>query len=215
MGAATRFCLVRHGETPWNAERRIQGQTDIGLSDTGLAQATLAGRALAGQPVAALYSSDLTRARSTAERIGACLGLAPVLAPQFRERRYGIFEGLTYDQARAQHPDAYRAFETRDPAYGVPGGGESLVQMRARVAPALETLAQAHPGELVVLVTHGGVLDILNRYLRALPLEAPRDFQIPNAGFNWVRREGAGWVVEAWACTAHLTPGSLDELANA
>ena len=97
----TRICLVRHGETEWNTERRIQGHIDIGLNETGLRQAALAGRWLRDAGIAALYGSDLTRAWVTAQTIAAALGLSPVVVPEMRERCYGIFEGLTYEEAKA------------------------------------------------------------------------------------------------------------------
>ncbi|HMV03969.1 MAG TPA: histidine phosphatase family protein [Accumulibacter sp.] len=209
---ATRICLVRHGETTWNAEKRIQGQIDIGLNSAGLVQAEAAARWLSGQPVAALYSSDLLRARQTAERIAVRLRLQPHFLAEFRERRYGFFEGLTYDESRARYPAEYRLFETRDPAFVIPFGGESLQQLHERVGTALARLAVEHGGQTIVVVTHGGVLDIVNRLARGNALSNPRDFLIPNAGINWVTGDGEAWRLEAWGVTAHLNQFGLDEL---
>lgn len=209
---ATRICLVRHGETTWNAEKRIQGQIDIGLNSAGLAQAEAAARWLSGQPVAALYSSDLLRARQSGECIARRLRLQPHFLAAFRERRYGFFEGLTYDEARARYPAEYRLFETRDPAFVIPIGGESLQQLHERVSAGLEQLVVQHGGETIIVVTHGGVLDIVNRLARGNPLSIPRDFLIPNAGINWVSGDGKTWCMEAWGVTAHLNGFGLDEL---
>lgn len=208
----TRICLVRHGETAWNAEKRIQGQTDIALDPSGLAQAAAAAGWLVQHQVAALYSSDLLRARQTAACIADALNLPMSLLPAFRERRYGCFEGLTYDEARARHPEDYYAFETRDPEYAFPDGGESLQQLHARVVGQLQRLAADHPGQTVVLVTHGGVLDIVNRFVCGKPLDAPRDFLIPNAGINWLSVSGERWTLDVWGETTHLEAGGLDEL---
>lgn len=208
----TRICLVRHGETAWNAEKRIQGHTNIALAATGLAQAAATARCLSVHPVDALYSSDLLRARQTAACIGETLGLPLSLLPALRERCYGIFEGMTYDEARARYPADYHALELRNPDYAFPGGGESLHQLHARVTGQLRQLAQDHPGELVVVVTHGGVLDIINRFVRGNPLDTPRDFHIPNAGINWLSVNGRGWVLDAWGETDHLAVCGLDEL---
>jgi len=210
----TRFCFVRHGETPWNAERRIQGHTDIGLDDEGLHQAELAGRWLAAQRArpTVLYSSDLLRARLTAERLASSLGLPLLLTPDLRERRYGLFEGLTYDEARARYPDDYAAFEHRLPDYAFPQGGESLRAFSQRITARLQQLVADHAGETIAVVTHGGVLDIINRFVRGNPLEMPRDFHIPNTGLNWVVASAAGWHIESWAETRHLDHGALDEL---
>lgn len=208
----TRICLVRHGETAWNAEKRIQGQTDIGLDPVGLGQAQAAAGWLSGRPVAALYSSDLQRAQQTAAYIAGALGLTPCLLAGMRERRYGLFEGLTYAEARLRHPAHYHAFEIRQPDFALPEGGESLCQLYERVTCCLGEVAARHPGQTVVLVTHGGVLDIVNRFVRGNPLELPRDFLIPNAGINWITYSGGIWSIESWAETAHLLAASRDEL---
>ncbi len=209
----TRICLVRHGETEWNADRRIQGQIDIALNQTGLDQAVAAGSWLRNAGIVALYSSDLRRAWATAQAIGAALGLAPVAVPEMRERRYGIFEGLTYDEARTRFPEGYAAFARRDADYSF-DGGESLKQMAARVTGKLEEIVAAHPRQNVAVVLHGGVLDIVNHFVRGNPLEMPRDFLIPNAGINWIAAVDGVWTLESWGETGHLEPGALDELPS-
>lgn len=209
----TRICLVRHGETEWNAERRIQGQIDIGLNEAGLRQAAAVGRWLMSAGITALYASDLKRAWTTAQAIGAALGLAPIAAAELRERRYGIFEGLTYAEAQARHPAGYAAFEGRNADYDFENG-ESLQVMFARVTGKLKAIAAAHAGQNVVVVLHGGVLDIVNRFVRGNSLETPRDFLIPNAGINWIAVADGRWHIESWAETAHLEPGALDELPS-
>lgn len=210
----TRICLVRHGETEWNTQRRLQGQIDIALNATGVRQAQAAGRWLrkAGA-IAAIYSSDLQRAWATAGYIGAALGLDPRPATEMRERRYGIFEGLTYDEAKVRFPAAYAAFERRDPDCDFETG-ETLKAMFARVTAKLQDLAAAHAGESIVVVLHGGVLDIINRFVRGSRLDTPRDFLIPNAGLNWIVCENGQWHIESWAETAHLEDGALDELPS-
>ncbi|UCV02985.1 histidine phosphatase family protein [Dechloromonas denitrificans] len=209
----TRICLVRHGETEWNAARRIQGQIDIGLNETGLKQAEAAGRWLKGAGIAALYSSDLKRAWTTALAIGVALALTPRPVPEMRERRYGVFEGLTYDEAKASHPDGYAAFEGRNADYDFENG-ESLKAMFARVTGKLQEIAAAHPGQNVVVVLHGGVLDIINRFVRGNSLETLRDFLIPNAGINWISMADGRWTLESWGETGHLEAGALDELPS-
>lgn len=207
----TQICLVRHGETEWNAERRIQGQIDIGLNETGVRQAVAAGRWLKSAGIVALYSSDLKRAWTTAQSIGAELGLVPMPVPEMRERRYGVFEGLTYDEAKANHPEGYAAFEGRNADYDFEKG-ESLHVMFARVTGKLKELAALHPGQTIAIVLHGGVLDIINRFVRGNSLETPRDFLIPNAGINWIATVDGQWTLKTWGETDHLEPGALDEL---
>jgi probable phosphoglycerate mutase len=212
-GQTVRICFVRHGETEWNAERRIQGQIDIGLNDIGRQQAEAAGRWLRQAGIQALYSSDLKRAWTTAEAIGRALGLSPVPAPELRERRYGVFEGLTYAEAKEKYPDGYAAFEGRNADYDFEDG-ESLKAMYDRVTGKVKAIAAAHPGQNVVVVVHGGVLDIINRFVRGNSLETPRDFLSPNAGINWVAAVDGKFSLESWAETGHLAPGALDELPS-
>ena len=209
----TRICLVRHGETEWNAERRIQGQIDIGLNAAGLRQAEAAGRWLKAAGISALYASDLKRAWATGQAIGQAVGMQPVPVPELRERRYGIFEGLTYAEAESRYPEGYAAFEGRNADYAFEHG-ESLKVMYERVTGKLKELAQRHLGESIVVVVHGGVLDVINRFVRGNPLEMPRDFLIPNAGINWISAVDGRWTVETWGETAHLADGALDELPS-
>lgn len=212
--AKTRICLVRHGETEWNAERRLQGQIDIALNPIGLRQARAAGAWLRREAgIAALYASDLKRAWVTAECIAEALGLAPRPAPELRERCYGIFQGLTYDEAKRKYPETYAAFERRDPDCDFEIG-ETLKAMFTRVTARLQTLAAAHAGQSIVVVVHGGVLDIVNRFVRGNPLTTARDFLIPNAGLNWIVQEGGQWRIESWAQTHHLEDDALDELPS-
>ena len=209
----TRICLVRHGETEWNAERRIQGQIDIGLNAAGLRQAEAAGRWLKAAGISALYASDLKRAWATGQAIGQAVGVQPVPVPELRERRYGIIEGFTYAEAESRYPDGYAAFEGRNADYAFEHG-ESLKVMYERVTGKLKELAQRHLGESIVVVVHGGVLDVINRFVRGNPLEMPRDFLIPNAGINWISAVDGRWTVETWGETAHLADGALDELPS-
>lgn len=211
--AACRFCLIRHGETQWNAERRLQGQIDIELNRTGLAQAEAAARNLEPERFSALYSSDLGRATQTAAAISRRHGLPTQLDARLRERHFGFFQGLTYDEAERRHPEFYRRFQAREPALQFEEGGESLEVFAARVSAVMTEIARAHAGATVVVVTHGGVLDVIYRLSTGRPLQAPRDFRIPNAAFNWVEYEAGNWRLITWADERHLG-ASLDELPH-
>lgn len=210
------ICLVRHGETAWNVERRLQGHLDVPLNDTGQAQAQATAANLATVHFAAVYSSDLQRARQTATAIARSRAgeIEVEEQPRLRERHYGAFQGLTYAEAEAQFPEDYRRFKERETHFGFPGGGESLAEFAARVAEALTELANNHAGEQVLVVTHGGVLDIVHRLASGKPLEAPRDFTIPNAALNWIEYDGDTWHLVSWAERGHLA-GTRDELPNA
>jgi len=214
---ATRLCLVRHGETAWNAERRIQGQLDVPLSAAGHAQARAAANALTQESnpdsdsCCAIYSSDLARALHTAEAAAHLLGLPIRRLAGLRERHYGVLQTLTYAEFKQRHPDAHARFLSREEDFALPGGGESLRQFAERVHACVDGIVAAHPGGQVLVFTHGGVLDILHRRASGKPLAVPRDFDIPNAALNWIGIEAGRWSVLAWADCSHLTE-TLDEL---
>jgi probable phosphoglycerate mutase len=212
MTATTRICLVRHGETTWNVDRRVQGQIDIPLNERGLLQAQATAQALLAERIDTLYGSDLGRAWVTAGRIAVPRGQPVMPEPALRERHYGAFQGLTYAEARERHPEEFHRFEARDPAAQFPGGsGESLLQFDARIWGLVETLRTRHAGHTLLLVTHGGVLDIVARRVRGLPLTGTRDFDIANCALNWIAHDANGWRIERWGDQTHLD-GALDEL---
>ena len=198
-----RLCLVRHGETAWNAEQRMQGHKDLPLSPEGLEQAEQAARLFIEQAADALYSSDLQRAYQTAKPIAAALDLEITCLPALRERNYGRCEGMIRREVAATYAEDAQALRDRIPDYVLPGG-ESLRQHRQRVRDCIAALAEKHAGETVVVVTHGGVLDLIYREATGTPLEKPRDFPIPNTGICWLRISSADWRIERWADTAHL-----------
>jgi probable phosphoglycerate mutase len=206
----TRLCLVRHGETEWNAEGRVQGQTDIPLSPVGRAQARAAAAVLAAHDFSAVYSSDLMRVRQTAEPAAQRLALPVVHDAELRERHYGIFECLLYTEVRTRFPQQYARFRDKDPDFDF-DSGESLRAFFARALAAVTRIAQAHDGEQVLVFTHGGVLDMLYRHIQELGLSSPRDFAVPNAGLNWIEFAQDGWRVQSWADVRHLR-GALDDL---
>jgi probable phosphoglycerate mutase len=208
---ATRLCLVRHGETAWNAERRIQGQLDVPLSAVGHAQARAVANSLVQEPFEAVYSSDLSRALHTAEAAAHLLGLPVRHDIGLRERHYGVLQTLTYGEFERRHPDAYARFQSREEDFALPGGGESLRRFAARVTHCVDEIVAAHPGEQVLIVAHGGVLDILHRRASGQPLSAPRDFEIPNAALNWLEVDRGEWTLVSWAERGHLAE-ALDEL---
>ena len=200
--SATRLCLVRHGETSWNAERRIQGQLDVALSAVGLAQAAAVAAALSNQSFSAIYSSDLVRVLETARPAAELFAIRIQEDMRLRERHYGSFQSLTYDEAAARMPRDYARFAARDPEFDF-GGGESLREFSRRALACLEAIAGRHCGEEVLVFTHGGVLDVAYRRAAQLPLSAPRDFEAPNAALNWIEA-GDEWRILGWAQCGHL-----------
>jgi len=215
----TQILFIRHGETDWNRNLRIQGHIDIPLAPSGVAQAARLGERFAGAVhdglrLDALLSSDLARARQTAQPVADALGLAIVPAPGLRERLFGQFQGLDADAIAAQFPHEYAQWKTRDPEF-VPPDGESHVAFYHRVLHALEPVIAAYPDGRVACVTHGGVLDCVYRFARGIPLDVPRDWPLLNASVNVVDFDSDGYVTQAnvvsWADVSHLDGDSSDD----
>jgi 2,3-bisphosphoglycerate-dependent phosphoglycerate mutase len=209
---STRVIAVRHGETAWNVDTRIQGQLDIALNDTGLWQARRVAQALEDEPIAAIYASDLARAWRTAQEIAQPRGIDITADPGLRERAFGMFEGRTFADIDAALPLQARLWRTRDPEF-TPEGGESLITFRERVTSTAAQIAAQHPGELVVMVAHGGVMDVLYRAATRQDLQAPRTWELGNAAINRLLWTPQGFTLVGWADTAHLSGDQLDETA--
>lgn len=212
--SATRLIAIRHGETAWNRVSRIQGHTDIPLNEAGLWQARQVGEAVAAEGVDAIYSSDLQRAADTARAIGQAAGVPVNLDVALRERHFGELEGLTHDEINTRWPEQARRWRGRDPDYG-PQGGETLKDFHARCLGALTRLAQRHPGQTVVLVAHGGVLDCFYRAANGVDLSVPRSWTIGNATINRLLYSPDGLTMIGWADDGHLqAERGLDESSD-
>ncbi len=207
---ATRILAVRHGETAWNRDTRIQGHTDIALNDHGRWQAEQLAQALHAEPIAACYASDLSRARETAQAVAERHGLPVQVHIGLRERGFGSFEGKTWAELEAGWPVEIESWRKRVPNFAPPGG-ESLLQLQARVVATVDELAARHPGEQVLMVAHGGVLDMLYRLATRLDLQAPRSWELTNTAINRLLWSPEGLGLVGWADTNHLQQGSLDE----
>ena len=213
MTEPTRIIAIRHGETAWNVDTRIQGHLDISLSDTGRLQAQRLAKALGHEPITAIYASDLTRAWDTAQYLGRAHGITVIKEPGLRERGFGDFEGKTFSEIERLLPEQSLLWRKRDPDFS-PSGGESLVALRNRVVEAAARLAARHPGELVALVGHGGVLDVLYRAATRLDIQAPRTWALGNAAINRLLWTPEGFTLVGWADTHHLDDDVLDETAG-
>jgi probable phosphoglycerate mutase len=207
---ATRIIAIRHGETAWNVDTRIQGHLDIPLNDVGRWQARRVGAALAGESIASVYASDLGRAHATAQAVADVAGLPVVADAGLRERAFGIFEGRTFAQIEADWPDQAQRWRKRDPTFE-PEGGESLLRFRERIVGTLQRLAVGHPGEQIVVVGHGGVMDVLYRAATGQELQAPRTWALGNAAINRLLWTPDGMTLVGWADTGHLDDAALDE----
>jgi len=207
----TRIIAIRHGETAWNVDTRIQGQLDIPLNDTGRWQAERLARALAArEAIDVVYTSDLLRAWETARPVAEATG-APLHTDEgLRERGFGSFQGKTFTEIEAAMPEEARRWRQRDP-FWAPPGGESLTTMRRRVIETLHVLASRHVGEQIVMVAHGGVMDVLYRAATGQELQAPRTWQLGNTAVNRLLWSPEGLSLVGWSDTSHLDDETLDE----
>jgi len=208
---ATRLIAVRHGETAWNLEARLQGQIDIPLNERGQVQARRAARSLAEDRPDVVVSSDLSRAHATAQAIATFNDCPLFLEPGLRERSFGSFEGLTHQEVAERWPEASQRWRSRDPDFA-PGDGESLRVFFDRCIAATLRIVEAHAGKTIVLVAHGGVLDCLYRAARRVDLDAPRIWQLDNAAINRLLHTDSGLMLVGWNDTLHLDHPALDEL---
>ena len=204
---ATRLIVIRHGETEWNASRRLQGHTDVPLSAVGRRQAALLARALAvrGEPIDAIYTSDLARARQTVQALADALALPLTATAGLRERCFGAMEGLTFTEVEARWPDAAEQWRRRTPDWRADAGGESLQDLRRRVLATVDALAAPHRGQQIALFLHGGVLDILYRAATGQDLRAPRTWQLANTAVNRLLWTPQGLNLVGWDDQTHLT----------
>ncbi|HYD75964.1 histidine phosphatase family protein [Ramlibacter sp.] len=201
---STRIIAVRHGETSWNVDARIQGQTDIGLNDTGRWQARRVGLALVGEAISAIYTSDLGRARETACSIAETAGAPVTPHAGLRERCFGMFEGRTFDEIHRDWPEHAHNWRKRIPDWQPPEGGESLLQLRERVTCTMTSLASRHLGQQIVVVAHGGVLDAIYRVATGQEVNSPRTWELPNGAINRLLWTPQGFTLIGWSDTQHL-----------
>jgi len=195
--------FVRHGQTESNVERRFMGHLDSPLSALGREQAEAVARRVGAMEVGALYTSDLGRAAATAATISATCGVPAVQDARLRERHAGIFQGLLISEARERFPDHFSEMEEPDPSTSVPGG-ESGFQVRARLALLLDEVVKRHPGQRVVLVTHGIVIRTLLWHFLETSYALTRRARVDNTSLTVFRSTSGKWALQTWNDTAHL-----------
>ena len=205
----TRIVAVRHGETVWNAEMRMQGQLDTALSARGQRQARRTATALADEGIEAIVASDLVRAAAVADVVK----LPVTTDTGLRERHFGIFQGWTYAEIDVRWPEAAARWRHHDPTFA-PEGGESLIEFDARAVAAMTRIAAAARGRTIAVVTHGVVLDCLYRAATGLALDAPRSWQLGNAAINRALFTGERFTLVGWSDTTHLEGGTLDDASE-
>jgi len=214
----TEILLIRHGETAWNAVRRLQGHLDVPLNAEGERQAAALGRALLAEQVDAIYASDLQRALSTAHAIAAPRGMPVKVDAGLRERCFGGFEGLLYAEIGARYPQAYAEWKARALDAVPPQGERTAETLRAfftRATGAITRILQRGTYRRVVMVTHGGVLECAYRAAQGAVPDRPRDFDIFNASINRFSWDGEKLSLLHWGDVAHLKAervAALDEI---
>lgn len=195
--------MVRHGETEWNLIGKHQGHLDSPLTESGIKQAYALSDSLFGRGIEIIYSSDLGRAVQTAEIIGAKLGLKVNFNHQLRERHLGSIQGFTQKEFQRRYPREWETFDSGDPDYCF-SGGESTRQCYERSITCVEELVQRHPGEKILVVAHGGVVNGLLYKVIGIPLCNPLRFSMFNAAINRFSVCDNSWRLDTWGEICHL-----------
>ncbi len=195
--------VLRHGETVWNVERRIQGHQNSELTERGRQEVQLLGQRLGAATFAALYCSDLRRAVESMRPLARAVGLTPLLDQRLRERNLGVLEGLTAAESLQHQPEVWGRFKTNDPDFTIPGG-ESPRALHARVREVVFEIAERHSGEQVAVMGHGGILNHVFRICAGLSLSAPRTFSTLNASVNVIEYAEGHFQLRTWGDTSHL-----------
>lgn len=207
---STLILAIRHGETAWNREGRLQGHLNLPLNALGERQAERLGTALADHPIDAIYASDLDRAAVTARHLAAPHGLEVRLDERLRERAFGIHEGKLWTEIEAGFPEDALRWRRRDPDFEPPGG-ESLITLYARCIAVVSELAAAHAGQTIAVVAHGGVMDCLYRAATRIDLQAPRSWVLGNTSVNRLLHSPQGFSLIGWNDDQHLQGLALDD----
>ncbi|EJN00933.1 histidine phosphatase family protein [Herbaspirillum sp. YR522] len=210
----TDILLIRHGETDWNVDQRLQGHIDIGLNAEGRRQVLALGVALAGEGIDAVFASDLQRARDTAQAIATAAGLPVEIDAGLRERCYGAFEGLRHVEIEQRYPEAYRQWRAREPDARFPAGerpAETMREFYQRSVQSVQRILAGAQGK-VAIVTHGGVLEYLHHWASGSDFVLPRSFDIFNASVNRLQWDGQRARIRSWGEIGHLQREALDEV---
>lgn len=200
---STSLYIVRHGETEWNSIGKQQGHLDSPLTKRGVQQAAALSEGLVGKGIKHIYSSDLGRAFETATIINKKLNLIIKTDKRLRERNLGVMQGLSKSEFKEQYYSEWDKFISGDPEYRFPKG-ESAMQRFERTTECINDIANKHLGEVILIVTHGGVLSGLFYKAVNLTLTIPRQFSLFNAAINKIAIKGNSWQLDTWGDISHL-----------
>jgi broad specificity phosphatase PhoE len=201
--ARTQLVLIRHGETDWNRDRRVQGHSDVSLSERGLEQAGRLALRLAQEPIRAIYASDLKRAVETAAPLAEALGLPVQTTPLLRELHFGVWEGLTVAEVQAGWPEEYAAWR-QDSIRSRPPHGERIEELQERSLACVSEILAAHAGERVAIVGHGGSVRSILCGLMGIPLSLWRRLRIDNSSISRLTMASRGPTLIVYNDTCHL-----------
>ena len=207
----TTLILIRHGETEWNREGRIQGHLDSALTPEGIEQARACGVRLRPESFDQVVASDLMRVRHTTALLTEGREFPIRFDTALRERSYGIGEGLTYAELDSLHATYISSVRVTDPDFAVENS-ESRREFHTRVTTAMRQIAAQHAGHRVLVVTHGGVLGAIYRWLNKMPISSPFKVAIPNVAYNRIAVTGEAWKIEVWADVGHLDVETFEEV---
>jgi broad specificity phosphatase PhoE len=205
-----RLLLIRHGESTWNRQHRIQGQLDPPLSEAGRDQVARLARRLAARPVRALYTSDLRRAMETAAPIALAAGLKAEPMMELREVFLGEWEGLHTEELASRYPEAWARW-TEEPSWDLVPGGEGAAVFEARVEAALDALFGRHPHGEAVVVTHGGVIQIALHRVVGRPSRGLFAFRISNASISVIEKREGRLIIDSVNDISHLDGTAVAE----
>ena len=211
MHNTTEILIIRHGQTAWNKMKRYQGHSDIPLNEKGELQAVALAETLKHEQLDAIISSDLLRARKTAEEIAKWHDLPVYVDSALRERCYGIFEGMQLAEIERDYPEHLARWQAAEPDFvfpPAPGGreSESLRQFYHRALMALHRWAEAHPGEKIAIVAHFGIIESAWRASNGIPLGERAHMPVLNTSINRFAVGGGEIRLLAWGETEHLEP---------
>jgi len=202
-----RLVLVRHGESTWNREHRIQGQLDPPLSDHGRAQAEMLARRLASRKPEAIYASDLRRAMETARPISAALGVGVEPRAELREIFLGEWEGLRTQELADRFPEAWAGW-TAEPDWDLVPGGEGAAAFEKRAGAALDAVMERHPHGEAIVVTHGGVVQLALHRIVGKPSRGLFPFRISNASVTVIEKHEGRLIIAGVNDVSHLDGGA-------
>lgn len=210
--AETRIFLVRHGETAWNLEGRMQGHLDVPLTEVGIEQAKAAAEELSGISFEGFYCSDSQRTHRTALEIANKINQQPQPLFDLRERNLGILQGFTRAEAKEKYPEIVEAYTT-NPDYIIPEG-ESSNGFMQRCTNIVEKIAKQHVNQNVLIVSHGGFVGNFLKYVLEIPIQAPRRFKVMNTSINtFLYDTETGWILESWGTLKHIARcGDVDDM---